>query len=170
MLKRTFLSATAVALMMATPVFAQSAGRSTDNPGQPSTMPPVAERPQAATQAPIGQVRNTILVAEKDSQIRTEKLVGMKVVNGKGEELGTVDDIVLNDNGTVSGLILRTGGVLGVGGKSVAIAWRDVAGAIHSDAINVQMTKDQIEKAPAFKTKEDQSDKASPLPMLPSSK
>jgi sporulation protein YlmC with PRC-barrel domain len=133
-------------------------------------MQPAVPRAATGQSAPTAQNRSTFLVAEKDSQIRAEKLVGMKVVNGTGEELGTVDDIVLNENGTVSGLVLKTGGVLGVGGKTVAIAWQDVAGAIHSDAVNVQMTKDQLAKAPAFKTKEDQSGKNSLLPTLPSTK
>lgn len=157
MLKRTLLSATAVALMLATPAFAQTAGNPTDSTGGPVTVPPAVERPLTQTPAPVADDRGTILLAEKASQIRAEKLIGMKVVNGDGEELGTVSDIVLNKDGTVSGLVLKTGGVLGIGGKFVAISWRDVGNAIGSDAVSLPVTKDQVEKAPAFKTKDEQS-------------
>lgn len=105
-----------------------------------------------------GQARvGTIITQEKPSQVRAEKLLGMKVVNRMGEEVGTVDDIVIDPSGTVSGLVIKTGGFMGIGGKAVAIAWRDVGTAARSDVVNVALTKDDLKKAPAFKTKDNQS-------------
>lgn len=156
MLKRTFLSATAVALMLATPAFAQTAGDPMGKTGEQPT-PPVAERPRTEIPVSLDERRGTVLLAEKATQIRAEKLIGMKVVNGQGDELGTVDDIVLNEDGTMSGIILRTGDVLGIGGKSVAVAWQDVGSAIRSDAVSLPLSKEQIEKAPAYERRDDKS-------------
>lgn len=125
------------ALMAAAPALAQTASRPTVGGGQAGA--------------------ETIITQEKPSQIRAEKLLGMKVVNRMGEEVGTVDDIVIDPSGKVSGLVVKTGGFMGIGGKAVAIAWQDVSNAARSDVVNIALTKADLEKAPAFKTKDGQS-------------
>lgn len=156
------ISWTVAALLSATPALAQNAGQPTTGYGQDAMPPAASEQPAAQSNA------GTIIPAETASQVRAEKLLGMKVVNGAGEELGTIDDIVIDEDGKVSGLVVKTGGVMGIGGKAVAIAWRDVGGAIHADAVNISLTKDALDKAPAFKTKEDQQDAANtPRPLQP---
>ncbi|WP_316977080.1 PRC-barrel domain-containing protein [Shumkonia mesophila] len=176
MLKRTLLS-TAAMFLIAAPALAQApsapaAGGDSQftappsasdqkTPGSPMTMD--KQQPGAAA---VGASTGEVLPVETTSQIRAEALIGKKVVNASGEELGTVDDIVLSKDGMVSGLVVKTGGVMGIGGKSVAIAWQDIGSAIDADAVTLPLSKDQLEKAPEFATKEDQS-QSSALPRLP---
>jgi len=159
MLKRTLLS-TAAMLLIVMPALAQAPGAPATG-GAPATM----AQPQAGTPAtaPAG---GEILPVETSSQIRAEALIGKKAVSDSGEELGTVNDIVLGKDGMVSGLVLKTGGVMGIGGKSVAVAWRDVGSAIGAKSVTLPVSKDQLERAPEFTTKEDQSSGRPPLPRL----
>jgi len=158
MLKRMLLS-TAAVLMVAAPVLAQM-------PERPATEGhPQMPMPPAATAAPAS-TSGEILPLEAPSQMRAETLIGKKVVSDGGEELGTVHDIVLNEDGSVSGLVIKTGGVLGIGGKAVAVAWRDVGSAIHAEAVSLPLSKEQLKNAPPFSTKEEQASKAA-VPRLP---
>lgn len=163
MLKRMLLS-TAAVLMIAAPVLAQMSEQPATGRNPQMPPPPAAAAPAAPT-APAS-ASGEILPIEAPSQMRAETLIGKKVVNDGGEQLGTVEDIVLNEDGTVSGLVIKTGGVMGFGGKAVAIAWRDVGSAMHSEAVAVPLSKDQLERAPAFSTKEEQAGKAA-VPRLP---
>lgn len=177
MLKHTLLS-TAATLFIAGSALAQAPGAPAAGGDDKFAAPPSAsdqQAPGAPTMAPtlmdkqkpaVGASTGEVLPVETASQIRAEALIGKKVVNASGEELGTVDDIVLSKEGMVSGLVVKTGGVMGIGGKSVAVAWQDVSGAINAESVTLPLSKDQLEKAPEFATKEDQS-QSSALPRLP---
>jgi hypothetical protein len=80
----------------------------------------------------------------------------MDVVDASGQKIGTVDDIVLDKSGKVTGLVLSAGEILGVGGKTVAISWEDVAAADNSESITVNLTEEQLTAAPEFQTEEQQ--------------
>ena len=97
-----------------------------------------------------GLTQGEILTQEAANQVRADSLVGRDVVNTRGEDLGKVEDILLDDSGQVAGLIVSTGGVLGIGAKSVGVAWYDVGNSMHSDSINLPLSKAQLEQAPAF--------------------
>lgn len=176
MLKRLLLTSASMVLFFA-PVLAQTPKAPAAGEARQFTPPPSANDQRtpgapamlqkrledAAVAAPAGEV----LSVETSSQIRAESLIGKKVVNPSGEELGVVDDIVISKDGKVSGLVVKTGAVMGIGGKSVAIAWRDVASAIESEAVTLPLSKDQLEQAPEFTTKEDRAKGDSALPRLP---
>jgi sporulation protein YlmC with PRC-barrel domain len=56
--------------------------------------------------------------------VRHSKLIGMEVKNGKGQDLGDIEDIVIDANkGNVAYGIVSFGGVLGVGEKYAAVPW-----------------------------------------------
>lgn len=113
---------------------------------------PAPAQPAGPAPATDGQTAaGTIIPAEDTSLVRVETLRGMKVVNGAGEEVGVVDDVVLDKDGKVSGLVVEAGGVMGVGGKAIGIVWRDVGDALQSNVVRVSLTKDDIDKAPPFK-------------------
>ncbi len=127
--------------------------------------PKVTDKQQPGGAA-VGAATGEILPVETASQIRAEALIGKKAVNAAGEELGTVNDIVLSKDGMVSGLVVKTGGLMGVGGKSVAVAWKDVGAAIGAESVTLPLSRDQLERAPEFVTKENQG-QSTALPRLP---
>ena len=51
-------------------------------------------------------------------------VIGSKVVNQQGEDLGTIEDIVVDvDVGRIAYAVLSFGGFLGMGDKYFAIPW-----------------------------------------------
>jgi sporulation protein YlmC with PRC-barrel domain len=97
-----------------------------------------------------------ILSEESDDQILVDQIVGMDVVDATGNKIGTVDNIVLDKSGKLTGLVLSAGEILGMGGKTVAISWQDVAAVENAEAITVNLTEEQLAAAPEFRTKEEQ--------------
>ncbi len=78
-------------------------------------------------------------------------LKGDKVVNYKGEDLGKIEEIMIDlDRGRVAYAVLSFGGFFGMGDKLFAIPWQ----AFSVDVTNKQMVlnadKELLEKAPGF--------------------
>ena len=85
---------------------------------------------------------------------RLSSLTGMQVRNPSGEELGTIDDYVIDmETGRISYVALSFGGFLGLGDKLFAIPFN--AMTLHHDADNnyyfvLAVPKENLEKAPGF--------------------
>ena len=78
-------------------------------------------------------------------------LKGDKVVNYKGEDLGKIEEIMIDlDRGRIAYAVLSFGGFLGMGDKLFAIPWQ----AITVDTIKKQLVlnadKELLQKAPGF--------------------
>ena len=93
---------------------------------------------------------------DKD-QVRSDQLMGSPIVNESGEEIGTIDNLLLNEQGQVAGIIVGVGGFLGIGEKHVALAWEAVeisSGEGGGYEVTTRVDKTALEEATAFKTEE----------------
>ena len=68
------------------------------------------------------------------------------------DKIGTVDDVIVNDRGQISGLIIGVGGFLGVGEKDVAVAFNAVQAEMKDGAwyLTLDTTKDALKSAPGL--------------------
>ncbi|MFN3911871.1 PRC-barrel domain-containing protein [Hyphomonas sp.] len=89
-------------------------------------------------------------------EIEASDLIGAPVHNAAGEEIATVSDIWLGQDGAAPMLVLRDGGVAGVGGELRTIAY--TAGTITPDPedmdgepdVFVKLTEASLENMPEF--------------------
>jgi len=177
MVKQLLLT-TALAAFMATPVLAQDsnstlpAGQTptmqttppaTENQSAPATPPaptaqdqaaPAAQPATTAEQQVTPPPADAIIPAEQATDMRADKLIGTSVYNAEGQKVGSVHDIVFDKDGKIVGVVLKVGGLLGIGGKSVGIKWDEVQVAPQEDMVKVNYTADQLKVAPDFKTKD----------------
>jgi sporulation protein YlmC with PRC-barrel domain len=80
-----------------------------------------------------------------------EKIIGSKVMNLKGENLGTIKDIVVDiDTGRILYAILDFGGFLGIGDKLFPVPWKSLAALPSEGIFFLNRSKEQLEKAPGF--------------------
>jgi len=117
----------AVAPAPAPPAPAQPADQApaSDMTQQPTTdqnAPAAAEATPPATPPPS----EAIIPAQAADEVRADKLIGMTVYDTAGEKVGEVKDILFNENGQATGVVLSVGGVLGLGAKSVGLQWSEV--------------------------------------------
>jgi sporulation protein YlmC with PRC-barrel domain len=52
---------------------------------------------------------------------RTSKVVGLSVYNDNNENVGSINDLLTDKNGTIKAAVISAGGVLGVGAHLVAV-------------------------------------------------
>ncbi|MDO8879594.1 MAG: PRC-barrel domain-containing protein [Coriobacteriia bacterium] len=78
-------------------------------------------------------------------------LSGNPVVNGQGEDLGSIKELMLDINGgTVVYAVLSFGGFLGLGDKLFAIPWDAMTVEAGSERLVLDVPKEKLENAPGF--------------------
>jgi hypothetical protein len=103
---------------------------------------------------------NNAAVAASDSSLITDRWLASDVYHAsvydpKQNKIGSVDDLVIHKDGTISKAVIGVGGFLGVGQKDVAIPFDDLKVASNSDSswLVLDMTKNQLKAAPSFAIK-----------------
>jgi len=139
-------------LVTAAPVLAQPTGQT----------PLDAGRNQGRQGVAAGHRAGMFIPTEHPSQVRAKKLLGMKVVNMAGEDIGSVGDVVFDKDGKVSALVIEAGGLMGIGSKTIGVAWRDVGSVLTSNVVRISLTKDEIDRAPPFKVSDEHSETLAP--------
>ncbi len=139
-------------LLTAAPVLAQPTGQT----------PLDAGRNQGRQGVAAGHRAGMFIPTEHPSQVRAKKLLGMKVVNMAGEDIGSVGDVVFDKDGKVSALVIEAGGLMGIGSKTIGVAWRDVGSVLTSNVVRISLTKDEIDRAPPFKVSDEHSETLAP--------
>jgi sporulation protein YlmC with PRC-barrel domain len=164
MIKKLSLSA-ALAAFMATGALAQST-----TPTEPATPPaaPAAPSASSSTSTTTSTTTSTSNVQFKSSMAQSEMLAsdltGMAVRNSAGENLGDINDFVMDSAGKPSVVIIGVGGFLGLGEKDVGVPFEQLAFADAQDGTKVarlDVTKEALTAAPNFVYKDDPKTTAS---------
>lgn len=78
-------------------------------------------------------------------------LVGDKVRNAQDENLGKVEDLMIDlETGRVAYCVLSFGGFLGMGEKLFAVPWRALALDAEDHAFVLDVPKERLKDAPGF--------------------
>ncbi len=74
----------------------------------------------------------TFITEAQPGQYAASQLVGVSIYNPKDEDIGKVNELILDKQGSIAGVVIGVGGFLGIGEKNVAlpyaaISWVDKA-------------------------------------------
>ena len=140
------MAALALALGLSGQSFAQTA---------PTQRPPSAE--QAAPKAPVA---GQIVTQEADTILASRDFIGQTVYAPDKAKIGSISDLILSkDAKAVQGFVIGVGGFLGIGERNVALNMDKLKMSHNADGsvlLTMDMSKDELGNAPAFKTKRDQ--------------
>lgn len=95
----------------------------------------------------------TFLEKQQPYEFLAHRLVGTKVLNAQAEEIGDVKDIIINGQGTATGIVVGVGGFLGIADKLVAVPFSaiQIGDVVQSSRVVVlDTTKDALKAAPAY--------------------
>jgi sporulation protein YlmC with PRC-barrel domain len=84
-----------------------------------------------------------------DGDWRATELVGATVYNDQGDTIGTVDDLLLSSDGTVSSAVLSVGGFLGMGTKLIEVPFKNLRFAPSQSNAASGSTMARLGNAPA---------------------
>ena len=88
--------------------------------------------------------------------LTADDLIGADVHDMNDEDIGNIEDIVLTADGQVGNVIVDVGGFLGIGARSVALAFddlqiaRDEGGLTSSLSVWVNLTEEELENMPEW--------------------
>ncbi|WP_420393125.1 PRC-barrel domain-containing protein [Acuticoccus sp.] len=87
------------------------------------------------------------------SNIRASRVNGTTVYNTAGEQLGTVEDVVIGKrDGKVKYAIMSFGGFLGIGEEYHPLPWDTLDYDTQKDGYTVSVTREQLEGGPRYDT------------------
>lgn len=87
---------------------------------------------------------------QSEQQILASKLIGYSVTNLKNENVGKVEDLILDQNQRPMGMVIAVGGFLGLGAKHVALPLSEVQVNRQNKIVQVNLSKEELNKAPSF--------------------
>ena len=96
----------------------------------------------------------TFYTAVAPSDMLASRLIGLDVHNLKNEKVGTIEDLIMDDN-SLRGVVISVGGFLGIGDRRVAVAPGSLllSRKEGSDDLNavINTTREDLKNAPEFK-------------------
>jgi sporulation protein YlmC with PRC-barrel domain len=184
---------TTVAALAVTPALAQTSTQDKDKQpaapqAQPSTPPaggssaqsPSSSSPSATSPskmedksaaAPKAGAGEKFVNTQASGQWLASDIMGMNVVGSKDEKIGSVSDLLVDQQGNILAAVVGVGGFLGIGQKNVAITFDTLNISADKDGdpqAKLTLTKEELENAPEFKTaaaaKSEAQRKSSPSP------
>ncbi|MCC6982695.1 MAG: PRC-barrel domain-containing protein [Bauldia sp.] len=132
------------------------------SPAPGGAAPPVSITPPALPLPGAGQdlaaadsrAVGGFIADQLETEFLATDLIGKDVVTASDERLGTINDLLIAEDGSIAGAVLGTGGFLGIGEKQVAvdfgeldIAWNNVDNRWN---ITSGLTLESINTAPEF--------------------
>jgi sporulation protein YlmC with PRC-barrel domain len=126
--------------------------------GQQQTQPQQQQTEQQRDQQRMEQQRDqqqTGQRADSDlivgNHLRMGELIGMNVKDPVGEDLGSIEDVIVGQDGRVQHIIISHGGVLGIGGRNTPVPWEAAQLRVEADdEVMTNISKERLENAPSF--------------------
>jgi hypothetical protein len=87
-------------------------------------------------------------VDELERTIRIENVLGADVRNLQDEDLGDIEDVVLDQQGDIAYVLVGRGGFFGVGQDLVPVRWQDLRAVPDLDAFVLEVDEQAFEQAP----------------------
>jgi sporulation protein YlmC with PRC-barrel domain len=159
MTARSLTLASGLAVLLASPAFAQTTTPTTPAnpaPSSPGTMlpgnaPPApgATTPTDATGSATGMFYSMPAGA---MQWRASDIMGKAVYNRANERIGEVNELIVDKDGRIAAAIIGVGGFLGIGERNVAVNFSTMQMMTENNTTRVMLDidKTRLQQAPEF--------------------
>jgi hypothetical protein len=108
MLTRTVIAGVAGSLLLASTAFAAENSTATTT---------------TAPKATTSTTANASDTASYQGTWRASKVVGLKVYNDQNEDIGSINDLLMDKSGSIKAAVISVGGFLGMGSRYVAVSF-----------------------------------------------
>ena len=121
MLKKHIAACLVGSALVAVPAIAQTSGSGSAASGSSTAQSGAASGGAAGTTASGAGGNVAYMTRREPGVMRASDLIGTDVYSAANEDMGEVDDVLINRSGQVVGLVLGIGGFLGLGETKVAV-------------------------------------------------
>lgn len=125
-------------------------------PAQKSTQQQVEREPPSAHTNHSEPKRSGYLSSTPNTGMQANNLIGAEVRTTGDADVGSVNDLIIDEHGQILAVIVGVDGLLGMSQKDVAIDWGDVKRSITSEEmeLRIDVSLDELGSAPAFTTRD----------------
>src|SRR5262249_15972444 len=115
--------------------------------------------PEATTAPAAGTTgtTQTVIPEQAPTTLLAKDLMGAGVFGPDGKKVGNVEDLILDDQQKIAGVVVGVGGFLGIGENRMGLNGQQAQVREGQDSttkkIMINLTKADLQAAPAFKTK-----------------
>ncbi len=140
--------AATAAVLLSTTAMAQTAAPTTTAP----QATPAPTGTMGATSGAASATAPTFVTRQMADQHMASNLIGTAVRGPADENLGDINDLLIDRSGNVAAVVIGVGGFLGIGEKDVAVPFQsvEVTRADGKDRLVLRKTKDELKNAPTF--------------------
>lgn len=109
--------------------------------------------------SPLAAETPNFIPEQNQSEVLGTDFVGTQVVSKDNQPLGKIANLVFDQSGHIELAVIGVGGFLGIGEKEVAVPFDAVTSEVinNKHVFTIDLTKEQLKAAPAFKTLNDQA-------------
>lgn len=79
-----------------------------------------------------------------------DELLGAQIVNAQGDEIGEIEDLLIDQDNKISKAIVEVGGFLGIGSKFVPVDIAKLKKGANQQGFVSDMTKEQLKALPEY--------------------
>ena len=148
---------TLLLLFAAASAHADSASSGDATPQDRPPSPPAAAQPSPAPTTPADKTKKAEPAPPKNLEALTPGeaigLLGKKVRDAAGEDMGMVVDVLVDGGGQARAAVIDFGGFLGVGSRKIAVDWRllQLKQVDASASVLLSLTRAEVQAAPEYK-------------------
>lgn len=137
--------------------------------GQTQTTQPQARQPSTTQPSTPSGTQAGTSGQQWYGQMSADELIGRDVVNANGEQVGDIEDIVMDAQGEAMYAVVSVGGFLGMGEKEVALPFDQLRLGADDAILMSEQSEEQLEQMPAYEeTRYKPVERGQPLSSMPS--
>ncbi|MDO5646523.1 PRC-barrel domain-containing protein [Paracoccus sp. (in: a-proteobacteria)] len=89
-------------------------------------------------------------VQQAAGELRIDWITGTTVHAPDGTSIGSINDLIISEDGQMKAAIVGVGGFLGIGQKQIALPWSDLTINFDAREITSTLTKEEADAAPEY--------------------
>lgn len=117
-------------------------------PAEPHAAAKAGTETKSATEAKAGSETQL-----KPGQMLFSKMNGATVYDTENKDIGDINNVVLDKDGKVAAVVIKSGGFVGIGGKTIAVGMNDLKMTTDKDGklkFTLAMIKAQVDTAQTY--------------------
>lgn len=100
--------------------------------------------------AVVGAGADVVVRDQAPNELRVDWITGATVESPSGENIGSINDLIMDETGQITAAIVGVGGFLGIGEKQVAIDWANLQIDFDGQRLSTDLSREAADAAPGY--------------------